>query len=512
MAVSESLEMRFTAVDRTRAAFGALRANLAKTESRAKRLRASFAGLAGGIGKLGSVIGLAGGVGLVGGLAAARREMGELDALSKQIKSSGLSSGLFQTLQVATEEASISQERLNAATLKFTAGIGELRGGFGTLETSLSRINPLLAEQLKMATSTDEAMLLFADAVKNAASQEEKLALVSAVTGKRAAELVRVFELGRDGFADTTKRAKELGLILGDDLLENAEALENRFGLAAFAIDRQFKVALSDLAPVIVATIEGFRNIVTGLGNIVTGVKDFFTRVRAERKAFFADTEAEKFKKNGLIDFDPDDFLKNFKTGTAAATVEVKKSTGAIGEWETTVKRSASAIRESEQRAQAFASTVTGAFQAATTGGQQLGDVLKNLLAQFASQALQSGLTKLFAGAAGGAGGGGGGFLAGLFGGAFASGGIAPGGKVSLVGERGPELIAPRNDARVVPLARGGGSSVTIIQNNDFSSGVTPADRAFIEARIAQSEQRLKGEIPSILSQGNQNDPNFGFA
>lgn len=38
------------------------------------------------------------------------------------------------------------------------------------------------------------------------------------------------------------------------------------------------------------------------------------------------------------------------------------------------------------------------------------------------------------------------------FGGAFANGGIAPAGKVSLVGERGPELIMPTGPTKVVPM------------------------------------------------------------
>ncbi len=202
-AIKDLLQYQFAANDRTRAAFAGLDRSLARTETRAERLRRKFSGLGAGIGKLGRAFGaagaIAGGLSLTAGLAAARREMGELDALSKQISTSGLSGDLFQTLQFATEEASISQERLNAATLKFSAGIGELRGGFGTLTTSLKALNPELATQLKLAGSTDEAFLIFADAVKNAKNQQEALALVSAVTGKRASEMFRVFALGRKG-------------------------------------------------------------------------------------------------------------------------------------------------------------------------------------------------------------------------------------------------------------------------------------------------------------------------
>lgn len=42
--------------------------------------------------------------------------------------------------------------------------------------------------------------------------------------------------------------------------------------------------------------------------------------------------------------------------------------------------------------------------------------------------------------------------LGGGFGGAFANGGIAPAGKTSLVGERGPELIQPTGPTKVIPL------------------------------------------------------------
>ena len=41
-----------------------------------------------------------------------------------------------------------------------------------------------------------------------------------------------------------------------------------------------------------------------------------------------------------------------------------------------------------------------------------------------------------------------------VFGGAYANGGIAPGGKVSLVGERGPELIMPSGPTAVVPMGQ----------------------------------------------------------
>lgn len=78
--------------------------------------------------------------------------------------------------------------------------------------------------------------------------------------------------------------------------------------------------------------------------------------------------------------------------------------------------------------------------------------------------------------------------LSNLFGGFFAAGGDPPRGRLSLVGEEGPELIAPRSRMRVLPNSAyeavnnpgGGGKTVNVhlTQNNNFESGIGSQDVA----------------------------------
>jgi hypothetical protein len=70
------------------------------------------------------------------------------------------------------------------------------------------------------------------------------------------------------------------------------------------------------------------------------------------------------------------------------------------------------------------------------------------------------------------------GFGGGNFGGAFADGGIAPANKVSLVGERGPELIIPNSNTQVVPNHRlmSGSTSVVISPTLSINGGVNSVD------------------------------------
>ena len=56
-----------------------------------------------------------------------------------------------------------------------------------------------------------------------------------------------------------------------------------------------------------------------------------------------------------------------------------------------------------------------------------------------------------------------------LIGGAFANGGSPPVGKVSLVGEQGPELFVPSQSGTIIPNGGFGGGSTTFIPNVTIS-------------------------------------------
>lgn len=97
-------------------------------------------------------------------------------------------------------------------------------------------------------------------------------------------------------------------------------------------------------------------------------------------------------------------------------------------------------------------------------------------------------------------GGGGGGILGGLFKGVgglfkgighifgFAEGGIAPAGRIAMVGERGPELIMPAADTRVVPMNGTGGITINL-------HGVTVAGDYDVDRLIDRISTRTKQRL-----------------
>lgn len=71
-----------------------------------------------------------------------------------------------------------------------------------------------------------------------------------------------------------------------------------------------------------------------------------------------------------------------------------------------------------------------------------------------------------------------------------AMGGQVTGGKAYMVGERGPEVVVPSRNGHVVPNNQaGGGSGVTIIQNNTFGAGVSRTEIGAMLPKIVEASK-----------------------
>lgn len=88
----------------------------------------------------------------------------------------------------------------------------------------------------------------------------------------------------------------------------------------------------------------------------------------------------------------------------------------------------------------------------------------------------------------------------------FAHGGEPTINRVSLVGERGPELIAPKTAMMVTPMNKlqggGGGQTVVVNTTNNFSLGVQQTVRAEIQSMVPQLNESAKRSVMSAINRG----------
>ena len=161
------------------------------------------------------------------------------------------------------------------------------------------------------------------------------------------------------------------------------------------------------------------------------------------------------------------DILANYVRDYAAAMTQMEADTQRL---KNSVKEMGLAM------AQQFAGSVANIIVSGGNLLQGLGQIFKDLAKQIMAMVIKAALLAAIlsltglgptAQAAGGIFKGGTGFkdiLGGMMGGSFASGGNPPVGKVSLVGEQGPELFVPNSSGTIIPNhALSGGSTSTVI-------------------------------------------------
>ena len=125
-------------------------------------------------------------------------------------------------------------------------------------------------------------------------------------------------------------------------------------------------------------------------------------------------------------------------------------------------------------------SSIKNNLRDAITGAKSFGEAMTNVLNRIRDKILDAQIDKLIGGfgeafgkgASGGKKKGLGGLLGSILGGLFANGGKPPVNKISVVGERGPELFVPTSSGTIIPNSSLGGKSVTnVITVNVDASG-----------------------------------------
>jgi len=181
---------------------------------------------------------------------------------------------------------------------------------------------------------------------------------------------------------------------------------------------------------------------------------------------------------NTLLDNTPTRQLEAQQKDVAALTAEFEK--GVLSEQlylEAVSARlglASDKLKDAKTDAEDFNTTFAKGLEDVIFSGKKLVDVIKDM----AIQSLRVSFKGLQGGGDAGGGNTGGGLLAGLgglFGGFFANGGSPPLNRVSVVGEKGPELFVPKVAGTIVPSGQVGGGSVVITINQTVGDLVTGA-------------------------------------
>lgn len=401
-------------------------------------------------------------------------------AITELAEKTDLSTDKIQELAFGASQVNISFEEMSHGILTFSRNVGQAQMGTGKLLELFNAQNISLKNADGSFKTLDQDLRGFADAVKNATTQQEALAMITTAMGRGSDQWLNFLSGGSEGLQKFGKDAQDTGVILDKELIQRGaefSAAWLRATTIASAYIKSWALTAIEDSQDVITTLTNAAKVIAGLAKLPPGTA--IGSVGGGTTPPLTPAPLSNAGAKGPLD-----------TGAMAATVRRLAAEDARQkrEQEAAVKRVAGAYKElgdemekilNEERRLSdqvafFGEQGLDAFEKLAAGGAKFSDVMREVATAIIHAALQASLlgqgplAQLFGTNSTAAGAGG--LFGRLFGTVPSSTGVVArqgGGPVSagrpyVVGEHGAELMVPGASGYVVPHGGGGGTQVHI--------------------------------------------------
>ncbi len=488
------LENQITATDKTKHAFASFRRSMSNSQKAVRGLSAS----------LGAFVGIASLMKLKQLTSDAVRFGSQIAITSSKI---GVSAKNLQALRLAGEQfAGIESRTLDMGLQRFARRLGEANKNTGELKGSLDMLGISTRDSQGNTKSSIEVLKEYADAVKNADSQQERLRLSFKAFDSEGAVLVELMKEGGDALQEFIDQAERSGAIMSVALTEKAKELNKQLSLQNMIVKTQLHETFLNFGNILTSVTGLFGKFLTAF-NEFTSFSDPATRMFKDLEKENATLEETQLRLLAIetarskASFNKDEKqVKFFEEQSKGArlyeqtlldlnnTQNISKSnfeqfSSSFSEGLKNIKNNLPTLAEEGKKfATTFETGLKGAFDSVIDGTKSVGESLKDFGKMLIQQAIKMMIFRTIiapiSGAFGGA-------LDGLLG--KASGGSVSKGTPYIVGEKGAEMFVPNQSGTIVPNHKMGGSGVVINQTINLSGDVS-----------AQIRSQVLGMLPSI--------------
>jgi len=476
-------------------------------ESRAAGMSAKLSGAFKDFG-----LGMAGG--LAGGFAAALAPMALFQKALETINDAshlvdtadklGITTTALQELGFGFSQAGVEASDFETGLDQFTKRIGEAATRGGRLADILKANGVAIRDSNGQIRSSESLLSDYADLMKNAATEQERMVLATEAFGRGGAGFTVALKDGAAGIDNMKRAAAEAGGVIDEELLRRAEELGDRWEAAwrRFKVNSQSAIltaiqGLDDLNDRMKRFLEA-RNAVEGgalagslagtkptgkagrLGSVDERINQAFLGELVKADDALIEQLRKRYAKTTIIPATGgsggggSDKPKDTFKATADGFAEML---GATDEWREAQRIANDQLEHFGDLAVDAGNALVGALADGKIEGQELLGIISSIVTQLMRM---PGLTGLLGGILGGGGfsptAGGFASMLGIPG--RATGGPVAAGKPYIVGERRPELFVPDVPGRIVPrvpsvagmaAGRGGGPAEVrvVVETND---------------------------------------------
>ncbi len=247
-------------IDNSRRSVKGLNADLAGTSKALGRVKSFAAGL--GIGFATAELSMLPGV--------IRSIVSEGSNLAKTADLVGLTTEQLQRMQFGFELAGIEVTDTEKAMEQFGKRLSEAESKGGLLADVLEANGVALRDSQGRMRSVSALLRDYAELIKNAGSEQERLSLATEAFGRSGNRFVLALRDGADGLDELMGKADEAGGVLEEELLRKAEEIDDAFA----TMWRGFEIRAKRAVLTGVSALSEFQNKISEIGN-----SDFFNNL-----------------------------------------------------------------------------------------------------------------------------------------------------------------------------------------------------------------------------------------
>jgi hypothetical protein len=150
----------------------------------------------------------------------------------------------LQRLLFGFEQAGIDASTTETALVQWSKRIAEAYTQGGKLAEIFRANGVSLTDSNGKLRSSLELMAAYADLVKNAGSDQERILLAIEGFGRGGADMVLVLQNGAAGLRAINQEADAAGTVMGDKVLQRAAEIDDKFNAVARTVETEFKTQL----------------------------------------------------------------------------------------------------------------------------------------------------------------------------------------------------------------------------------------------------------------------------
>ena len=206
-------------------------------------------------------------VAAAGGLATLiDRSISAADAVAKTADKIGVGVEALQELRFAAQLAGVEQRTMDMALQRFTRRVAEAAKGTGEAKQALAQMGIALKDQHGVIRRSEDLLNDVAEAFKRTTDPAERLRLAFKLFDSEGVAMVNMLVGGASALDATRRHARDLGIVLEEDLVRNAEKARDELDTLGKVVSANLTRAMLDLAPAIADVSSGLSELAADAG------------------------------------------------------------------------------------------------------------------------------------------------------------------------------------------------------------------------------------------------------